>query len=359
MRLVPPLLLTLCLGMIFQVTFHSQSVAAQTPMPELPKEPGEIFSAAAPFYDFSASTLKPWHFKVSYQLYDEDSKAAAKGTYEYWWAAPDTYRSTWIRPGMEQTDWHVQGKHFHAGTGPSLDFIERKLQSDLLTPLPRREDLDPKKVRLQRDEQKIGAVKLPCVMVMPKLPQNGHPEQVPSGEFPTFCFDPAHPILLAYYAFGSTTIGYNKITRVQGIVLPRDLTVFEGGRKALTATVDDVGAIASTAPELVPVTEAKDEDAPKPVETTSGVTTGLLLKKVNPSYPVQDKQNRIQGKVVLRALIGKDGNVHDLTVEEEPSPTLVGAALVAVSQWKYRPYMLNGEPMDISTTINVIFNLGG
>jgi TonB family protein len=329
----------------------------------MPKDPAEILEAAAQLYNFSSPTLKPWHMKVSYQLYDEESKPTVRGSYEYWWAAPDTYRSSWARPDSSgqptgHTDWHVNGKHFRAGTGPSLSFFERKLQSDLLTPLPRPEDLDMDKVRLEKQEQKFGNTKAPCVMLIRKMPLLGRPQVVPLGEFPTFCFDPAHPVLIAYYAFGSTTVGYNKVSRVQGMMLARDLSVYEGKRKVLTATVDSVSGLAAAAPELTPSAEAVPERTPEKVEISSGLATGYLVKQVRPQYPQEDKDNRVSGKVVLRALIGRDGHVHDLSVVEGPSPTLIGAAMVAVSQWEYKPYILNGEPIDVTTTVNVIFHLG-
>ena len=156
--------------------------ASPVPVVPLPREPAEIFAAAAPFYDLSSAKLKPWHMKVSYQLYDEQSKPSGQGTYEYWWASPGTYRSTWTRPGMEHTDWHVAGQHYHLSEGPNLEFYERKLQSDLITPLPEDKDLDPEKVRFLREEEKLGGVSLPCVMVSRKMPlQEGQEQKVPMG----------------------------------------------------------------------------------------------------------------------------------------------------------------------------------
>jgi len=67
--------------------------------------------------------------------------------------------------------------------------------------------------------------------------------------------------------------------------------------------------------------------------------------------------NLVEGTVVLRAVIGKDGVVRDLHVESSPSDDLSQAALTAVQQWTYRPYLLSGEPVEIDTTINVNFKL--
>jgi hypothetical protein len=68
--------------------------ASADPAPGLPKEPREVFAAAAPLYDFSAAELQPWHLKVSYLLYDEAGKKSEPGTFEYWWASPQEHRST-------------------------------------------------------------------------------------------------------------------------------------------------------------------------------------------------------------------------------------------------------------------------
>jgi len=60
----------------------------------------------------------------------------------------------------------------------------------------------------------------------------------------------------------------------------------------------------------------------------------------------------------LRALIGKDGKIHELHVVSAPWPSLAASALQAVSQWEYKPYLLNGETVDVDTEVNVIFALG-
>jgi TonB family protein len=335
-------------------------VVAQTPTsaPPLPKEPTEIFAAAAPFYDFASPSLKPWHMKVSYQLYDDQGKPGAQGSYEYWWATPDTYRSTWTRPGMEHTDWHVNGQHSSLGSGESLEFFERKLQSDLLSPLPEPEDLDSEKVRFDRQQQNFGTVKLPCVMVVHKMPLHGQVQTVPMGMFPTYCFDPAAPMLRAYYAFGATSVVYNSIVKFQGMFLPRRLSIMEGKRKLLDATIDSITTILPGNSELTPVKEAASVKPVKNVSVSSGVATGLLLKEVRPVYPEDAKELRVQGTVVLQVVIGTDGHIHDLKVIDGPSPSLIGSAMWAVSQWQYKPYLLFGEPVEVNTTINVVFILG-
>jgi protein TonB len=81
-----------------------------------------------------------------------------------------------------------------------------------------------------------------------------------------------------------------------------------------------------------------------------------LIRQVKPVYPALAKQARIQGTVELSAIIGKDGKVQDLKLVHG-HPLLVQAAIQAVRDWEYRPTLLNGEPVEVATTIDVNFTL--
>ena len=96
--------------------------------------------------------------------------------------------------------------------------------------------------------------------------------------------------------------------------------------------------------------------APSKVRVSSGVAQGLLVHQVKPAYPHLAMQARIQGTVVLQAVIAKDGTVQDLRVVSG-HPLLVQAALDAVKLWRYRPYLLNDQHVEVDTQINVNFTL--
>lgn len=84
---------------------------------------------------------------------------------------------------------------------------------------------------------------------------------------------------------------------------------------------------------------------------------GSLIRKVQPSYPPMARAMRVQGQVVLAAVISKAGVIESLrTISGHPM--LVPAAIDAVSQWRYRPYILNGEAIEVETQITVNFILG-
>lgn len=95
---------------------------------------------------------------------------------------------------------------------------------------------------------------------------------------------------------------------------------------------------------------------PSKVRVSSGVAQGLLIRQVNPQYPQIARQARVEGRVILQATIGKDGTVQNLHLISG-HPMLVQAAMDAVSQWRYKPYYLNGDPVEVDTTINVNFTL--
>jgi len=85
---------------------------------------------------------------------------------------------------------------------------------------------------------------------------------------------------------------------------------------------------------------------------------GNLLQKTTPVYPPIAKAARVQGTVQLQATISKTGAIENLRVVSGPA-MLQQAAMDAVRTWRYKPYLLSGEPVEVETTVNVIFTLGG
>lgn len=95
--------------------------------------------------------------------------------------------------------------------------------------------------------------------------------------------------------------------------------------------------------------------APPAPRRPSIVTEGNVIHRVLPVYPPIAKQIGAQGPVVLHAVIGADGAVQNLRVVSSAHPTLNDAALAAVAQWRFRPYLLNGVPVEVEAQITVNF----
>jgi periplasmic protein TonB len=98
--------------------------------------------------------------------------------------------------------------------------------------------------------------------------------------------------------------------------------------------------------------------AARKTTVSSGVMQGYVLSRVTPIYPAIARAAHISGTVVMQATISKTGSIVNLHVLSGP-PMLQQSAMEAVRNWRYKPYLLNGEPVEVETEINVIFNLGG
>jgi periplasmic protein TonB len=118
-----------------------------------------------------------------------------------------------------------------------------------------------------------------------------------------------------------------------------------------------IGAVPTAAPPPPPPPPKKEtKAAPQRIRVGGNVQAANLVSQQRPVYPPLAKQARISGTVELSAIIGRDGRVQDLKVVKG-HPLLVQAALDAVKNWVYRPTLLNGEPVEVSTTIDVNFTL--
>jgi protein TonB len=119
-----------------------------------------------------------------------------------------------------------------------------------------------------------------------------------------------------------------------------------------------IGSVPSAAPPPPPPPQKKEEKpvTPQRIRVGGNVQSASLVKQTRPVYPPLAKQARISGTVKLSAVISKDGTIQELTVVSG-HPLLAPAALEAVKQWVYKPTLLNGEPVEVSTTIDVNFTL--
>lgn len=94
-----------------------------------------------------------------------------------------------------------------------------------------------------------------------------------------------------------------------------------------------------------------------PVQVSADVLQGFVIYNPAPVYPPEAKQNHIQGEVVLALMVDKAGGTKEIRMLTSPDQTLTDSAIAAVSQWRYRPYELNGSPIDIQSTVTVRFTL--
>lgn len=92
------------------------------------------------------------------------------------------------------------------------------------------------------------------------------------------------------------------------------------------------------------------------VQVSPGVMQGMIVKKVAPEYPQGAKNDHVEGAVELKVIVDKQGDVANIQTISGPE-RLVPAATDAVKQWKYKPYLLNGQPVEVETKVTVNFTL--
>lgn len=105
---------------------------------------------------------------------------------------------------------------------------------------------------------------------------------------------------------------------------------------------------------LMPVSPNLPQPSPTTLRVSQGVSQGLLIKRVQPKYPSSALATHAEGAVQIEATVDKQGNVTNLKVLSGQT-VLARAALEAVRQWRYKPYYLNGQPVEIQTQITVNF----
>jgi periplasmic protein TonB len=139
-----------------------------------------------------------------------------------------------------------------------------------------------------------------------------------------------------------------------GTGIPGGIDGFSGQGSGL------LGDLRLPAPPAAPVRRTQEKAAApspaKPIHVSTGVQAAKLIAQVTPVYPALAKQARVAGTVRLTAIIGRDGAIRNLQVMSG-HPLLTPAALEAVKQWRYQPTLLNDEPVEVITQIDVNFTL--
>lgn len=294
-----------------------------------------------------APTLKPWHLKVAFNLYDDKGANPAAGEFEEWWAAPGRYRITFTSPALKGTSLHKADGNFHtAGMAAEPASIEALYQA-IVDPMPDQRQLDEATPDLTKVP--FGNVKLDCITQTRRL---AHAALPPFGLFPTYCFSPGTDDLRFMQKYVTQSVLRNGMGRFQGQSVSTQVKVSDGTLNLADGKVVTLETLPAASVDL----SSAGLEKSAPVQAVEGsVIAKNLLHKVAPYYPQSAKDGHTSGDVLLHVVVGTDGVVRDLEVLEAPSADLAIAAVDAVRRWVYKPYLLNGDPVKIATTVTVQF----
>lgn len=177
----------------------------------------------------------------------------------------------------------------------------------------------------------------------------GEPATADSGQR-AFCSDESGTLRASSDGKATTCLS-------SGEEVPQASSDMAVGAMAASAQAEEQQQSAQSPTSRRVVPASPQTPLPQRVRVSQGVMQGMSVLKVPPHYPPEARQARIQGQIVMAALIGKDGSVQNLRVISSSSPVLEQAAIDAVKQWKYRPYLLNGSAVEVDTQITVNFTL--
>ncbi|MGA1982109.1 MAG: energy transducer TonB [Acidobacteriaceae bacterium] len=306
--------------------------------------------AASELSALDGTAVNPWHWKLDVTVYDTDGKNPKTGSLEMWFS--DGNMRTVASLGSAEITTLRVGNNLYRSAGNEKDVAAISfIQMQVLHPVPAEVFQPETAVKLIRET--AGKTKLDCIA--PTLVRQTN-DVISLGQQFCFCLEQDTSRLVVMYEVGGFTVLRRQTGMFQSHEVPVDLqTLFgtvvfaEAKTTRLTAESIDPSQF-QVQPDMTPVTE--------PVEISSGDLSRLTLSQNAPTYPLDAKERHASGKVVFDAMIGKDGHVLSLQQTGQADSALAESAKKAVSQWLYRPYLINGIPVEVKATINVNFNFG-
>ena len=342
------------LPLLFVLPSVVMGFSQETSPAGLPKDPVALLSLGLEENGLHSSTVRPWHIRGHYTLYDEKGKPEDQGVYEEWWVSPTRYKRSFNSPKFTQTDYANGTGLFREGAKEW--FIPGVvLRRSLIEPVPTLNSVD---FTAKEHTESAGKIKLTCVSLTYRIPSS---TTVMNDYFPTYCFNAAEPALRLSSTGSPFETLYNQITLFQGHYLAHELHISMAGKPSMDLSLDvveEMAQIADSFPEVP--SSALTVDLHAIVFSSESGRHGSavpLLKKAAPVYPISAKEQGIQGTVVINVTIETNGHVGEMKVVSGPVE-LRDAALDAVRQWIYRPFSVLGVPYAVETEIRVIFTLG-
>jgi TonB family protein len=330
-----------------QAPAPAQSASAPPVAVPMPSDPTELMKLAAQVNGLNSPDMKPWHLKATYQTFDDQGKPKDQGTFEEWWAGPEKYKSTYTGPNFNQTEYTTAKGTFREGSRQNPPVAVLMIRNRLIDPIA----FPPKDAQFRKRDNPFPKLRLSCFEgIFPsKTTGMGSPEGISTY----YCLESNRP-MLRFSSFDSIlNSAYQPIAEFAGHYLGSDIQITTGSKLFLTIHLDGANQLLEVNDlDFTPPTSA----IPAPLRVTAAIVPGSRIGGQVPHYTEGARSTGAQGVVAIEATITKAGTVGDLQVLGGPL-LLQGAALDAVKTWRYKPFLLNGEPVEVTTEIDVAFTI--
>jgi len=308
----------------------------------VPQDPKDLMVLAAKTNGLAGLNDRPWHVKAMYQTFDADGKPGHIGILEEWWAGPNKHKVSYSSPDFQQTIYEDGTARLSKGDGGWPPMQVTMVEKYLLEPPTSAEIIAQS--RYEEHDRMLGAVLLKCVQ----------PAGVAEPWQLTLCFNKGSASVRATIVGGGLYALFDNTVQVDGHYVAKKITVLDDNMELVSLNVMTL-EYPTSIPEADLTPPATAVTAPLPPVKSSAVTGSRVVGASVP-YPAAAMAQHIEGTVMLSVVIDKKGKIADLKVIAGPK-ALRDAALKDVRARKFKPYLLDGEPEEVETQVNVSFLL--
>lgn len=329
-------------------------------------DPKDFLLAAANANGLARLNLTPWHITISFDSKDGRGRPLSQGTFEELWAGPDKYKRIFATSNFNQVEYVTSAGIRRTGSPDSAPSELMEIVDQFIHPIAMDKDsIDAAK--LQMGEPSAGGTKLVCVVVsQPPEPVTAIQAFFLKGSVSneTYCTDEHSPILRIQVS-DSRNSRYvrNSIIKFQDCYLPQTIEEYGASSPAqkpmLTAKLEKIESLSSIDDaQFTPPADAVPP--PKVIALDVRETSRQLLHHPYPEYdflyPGEHRSEHLGGLVIIALQIHTDGHVSNLRIVGGPQ-TMRQASLDAVRNWTYKPFTRDGEPVEVNTTVTLVYSL--
>lgn len=310
--------------------------------------PGALLQSAGQANGLNGDQVHPWYIHGSWQILGQN-QTTHQGSFEEWWGSPQQAKISVSANEFQQTRYVTAGGVVYTGSAVPPDNIVNFIEDAIRMPLP------PEGRALRETTANQGGVALTCVSDPGAKPG----ETGPAGSLRSAysaCFAGSPPVLRMEAGLAVQAL-FNSLVRFEGRYLARDVRFILPSDEQIAIHLDVIEPLQSAAESLFSP-PAGAQPLPAIIDLPEGVLLPTRIAGHRPDYPYHARVQSIQGTVELAAVIRKDGSMGDLKVISAP-PMLGLPAVVGVKTWRYRPYLVNGQPVEVETRIHVTFSCEG
>ena len=294
--------------------------------------------------------MKPWHLVLEVQLLDAQGHPTQTGTIEEWWISSELNKIVYTSGSSVWMEIR-NGESLFRTSADAPPWLVEQLRRQVVHPMPLLKAIDAPS--LFTEKKQLGAVPLDCI-----AGENATNHPVITASNKIFCLEHDKVVLRATSKFD----GMISTSRVDiGTFLGKSVAINQGisMNRVYVAEghVSKLKVEPLTETDFTPEIDMMRVDT-VPVSPDGSFAKDNMVRKVPPQYPEGAKRDHIAGTVILSIVIGIDGRVRSIKPIYSPRADLTSASIAAVSQWIYKPYLVNGQAREVDTEVTANFSFG-